>query len=293
MYLQNGLSFAALESAAGDRVQFVLVPYPRASRYGLPDGYRTHEEEHRLLQDALTRWVAEVFDRPTFDKHLPTVLVAHFHVRGANVNRSLFRLSDADDVLIDPAVLMAGWAYVALGHIHAPQAVGGVETVRYPGPLDRLDCGEMSDPRGVLLVDVGPHGVTGPPVWLPIDPTPMYDVTLADPDAELPTLVGAHADRETAIVRVEVHTDGTQLGRDEIARRLRAIFPRMHQFTWVGDEPAAADGDAAASAAGSGKPFADKVREYLTAALTDDPDRDAVLALAERFLADDLVEATP
>jgi hypothetical protein len=121
----------------------------------------------------------------------------------------------------------------------------------------------------------------------------MYDVTLTDPGAELPTLAAKHTDRESAIVRVEVHAGGTQLGRDEIARRLRAIFPRMHQLTWTGDEPAVVDGDATASAAGSGKPFADKVREYLTAALTNDSDRDAVLALAERFLADDLVEATP
>ena len=222
MYLQNGLAFGRFEAAGGDAAQFVLVPYPRAVRYRLPDGYRTREEEHTLLRDHLTTWLTdEVFKKAGFDPHLPTVLVAHLHVRGATLNRSLFRMSDADDVLVEQAVLQHGWAYAALGHIHQPQAVGGVETVRYPGPLDRLDFGERDDDRGVLVFDLGPAGVTVPPAWLPIDPTPFHDITLADPDAELPDLAAAYPDRETAVVRVTIEKDGDELGRDQRREQAR------------------------------------------------------------------------
>lgn len=289
MYLQNGLAFGKLTTPAGEAAQFVLVPYPRAVRYELPDAYRTREEEHRLLQTRLGEWMTAVLADPRFDPHLPSVLVAHLHVRGANVNNALFRMSDADDVLIDPAVLQTGWAYAALGHIHLPQAVGGVETVRYPGPLDRLDFGERTDERGVLLVELGPAGVVGSPAWLPLDPTPMHDITIADPDADLAGLADQYPDRETAIVRVRVEADGTTSSRDEVSRRLKALFPRLHQLHFPETTPAG-EATPAPGAADADKPFADRVRAYLTDALTDDPDRDAVLALADTFLADEPTE---
>lgn len=286
LYIQNGLTFGAFESPGGERVQFVLVPYPNTVRYNLPHEYRTPEEQHRLLQHTLTNWVGEVFQKPDFDMHLPTVLAAHLHVRGANLNRSLFRISEAEDVLFDPAVLKSAWAYVALGHIHLPQAIDGVETIRYPGPLDRLDFGERDDDRGVLLVEVGPSGVVGAPTWLPLEPTPMHDLTLSDPDTELASLPEKYADRERAIVRVQVSQPATStLSRDEIARRLRTTFPRLHQITWMTEAVAAAEADPTTRPVPVS--FSDTVRQHLMDALAGDADRDAVLALAETFLADE------
>lgn len=285
MYLQNGLTFGRLGDA-----QFVLVPYPRAVRYELPDDYRTREQEHALLRDRLTTWLtAEVFGKPGFDPHLPTVLVAHLHVRGANVNQSLFRMSDADEVMVEQAVLQHGWAYAALGHIHLAQAVGGVETVRYPGPLDRLDFGEKTNDCGVLLFDLGPTGLVAPPTRLPLDPTPFHDITIADPDAELPGLAEKYPDRDTAIVRIAVENDGVALGRDEIGRKLKSLFPRLHQLKFPDHAPG--DAKPVPGADDAAQPFADRVRAYLADVLQDDADRDAVLALAETFLAAESPEA--
>lgn len=284
LYIQNGLSFGTFESVSGERVQFVLVPYPNAVRYELPHDYRTREEEHRLLQHHLTEWIGQVFLRPDFDPRLPTVLAAHLHIRGANLNRSLFRLSEADDIQFDPAVLKSAWAYVALGHIHLAQAIDGVETLRYSGPLDRLDLGERDDDRGVVLVEVGPTGVIGSPTWLPLEPTPMHDLTLSDPDAELASLAEKYPDRERAIVRIQVSQPATsELSRDEIARRLRSLFPRLHQITWATEAVEATDRPAATPPAPAS--FSDTIRQHLTDALAGDPDRDAVLTLAETFLA--------
>ena len=290
MYLQNGLAFGRFEAAAGDTAQFVLVPYPRAVRYELPDGYRTREEEHRLLQTKLAEWMTQTLTNPKFDPHLPSVLVAHLHVRGANVNNALFRISEAEDVLIDAAVLQTGWAYAALGHIHLPQVVGDVQTVRYSGPLDRLDFGEKTDTRGVLVFDLGPTGVTAVPQWVPLEPTPFHDVTVADPDAELPALAEKYPDRDTAIVRITIEKDGEKVSRDEIGRRLRALFPRLHQLRFPETTPA---DEATSSASGADKPFAERVRAYLADSLADDPDRDAVIALAETFLDAEAKESAP
>jgi hypothetical protein len=64
-------------------------------------------------------------------------------------------------VLFDLADLNPSWAYVALGHVHRPQTIGGSDNVRYCGSLDRLDFGETHDEYGVLLVEVGRTGLAG------------------------------------------------------------------------------------------------------------------------------------
>ncbi len=287
MYLQNGLAFGRFEARPGDTAQFVLVPYPRAVRYELPDDYRTREAEHRLLQSALTEWMARTLEDPKFDAKLPTVLVAHLHVRGANVNRGLFRISDADDVQIDAAVMRTGWSYAALGHIHQPQAVGDVPTVRYPGPLDRLDFGEKDDERGVIVFDLGPKGVIGAPRWLPLEPTPFLDVRVADPDAELPALAEKYPQREKVIVRVFIEKDGTT-SRDEVGRKVKTLFPRLHQLHFPEVAPR---NETRTSAPSDEKPFADRVCAYLEAELAADPDRALVLSLANKILNDEAKEA--
>src|SRR5262249_19973705 len=147
----------------GDAVQLVLVPYPFISRYDLSAAaYRTKEEENRLLHAEVTKWVQGLASRDGFDPGLPTILAAHLHVRGSEVH-SLYKLNERDDVLFDLADLTPGWAYVALGHVHKPQALGGLANVRYPGSLDRLDFGETHDDHGALLVDIDRAGLAREP----------------------------------------------------------------------------------------------------------------------------------
>lgn len=277
MYLLNGRAVATLKSAAGNRVQFVLVPYPFASRYELNAAeYKTKEEESRLLHSMVAEWIQQSSTK--LDHALPTVMAAHLHVRGSEVH-SLYKMTDRDDILFDFADLNPGWAYVALGHIHKPQALGGAENVRYPGSLDRLDFGDAHDP-GVLLLEIdGANAVV--PTRLPIPGTPFHTIALADPDAELPTLAEKYPDRGTAIVRFTV-SPPTATSRDEVARELRRLFPNWHEIKWA---DAGAPSDAPAKFAPRAG-FETTVRDYLTEQLAGDPDRDAVLTLAETYLKD-------
>jgi exonuclease SbcD len=284
MYLLNGRAVATLTTGGGGRVQFVFIPYPFASRYELSAAeYRTKEEENQLLHGRIAEWVQGLPNRPGFDPHLPTVLTAHLHIRGAEVSaQSKYVLTERDDVQFDFADLNPGWAYIALGHVHKPQALKGQTNVRYCGSLDRLDFGETHDDHGVLLVEVGRSGLTREPERLPIPATPFHTIALADPAIDLPTLAERYPDRETAIVRVTVSPSAAGPSRDEIARQVRRLFPRLHELKWT-DKPC---GDE------SGGPemftpradFAVAVRDYLNKRLTDDSDKEAVLALADEFL---------
>jgi hypothetical protein len=70
--------------------------------------------------------------------------------------------------------------------------------------------------------------------------------------------------------------------RDEIARQLRRLFPRLHDLRWADTQSEGTTPSAFAPRAG----FETTVRDYLTQKLTEagDADKDAVLALAETFL---------
>ena len=93
-----------------------------------------------------------------------------------------------------------------------------------------------------------------------------------------------YPDHGTAIVRVEATHTGTGLSRDEVNRALRRLFPRLHELKWADTSP---EGDASAQPAFTPREgFAATVRGYLAERLKDDADKDAVLELAESFLAE-------
>ena len=132
-------------------------------------------------------------------------------------------------MLFDLADLNPAWAYVALGHVHKPQTLGGMAHVRYPGSLDRLDFGETHNDHGVLLVEIGQSGLVDKPKPLSIPPTPFHTITLADPEADLLKLA-ERPDWETAIVKVTVAQSDAGMSRDEISRQLRGLFRRLYEL---------------------------------------------------------------
>lgn len=285
MYLLNRTYFGRLQTATGDKAQFVLVPYPTVSRYGdAADVYRSKDEENRLLQGRVAEWIKSVPEHPEFDRQLPTILAAHLHVRGAELH-TLYKISECDDVVFDIGFLPTSWAYIALGHIHKPQCLSGMAHVRYPGSLDRLDFGEKADDKSVVLIDVGPSGLRGEPLLLPLPASPMHDLAIANAAAELPTLADRYPDRASALVRIVVKHAPSGPSRDEVERELRQLFPRYTDIRWT--KPEGTSGTAGIS------PRADcrtTVRAFLASQLGNDPDRDAVLALAETFLSGEAIQ---
>lgn len=282
MYLVNGRAVAQLKSSDGERVQFVLVPYPFANRYDLSAGdYRSKEEENRLLHHNVADWIRNASTKSNFDLTLPTILVAHLHVRGSEMH-TLYKLTERDDICFDFADLNPMWAYVALGHIHKPQILGGAENVRYSGSLDRLDFGDTHNDHGILLVEID-RAKRVTTQRIPIPGTPFYTITLplASPEVELASLVDRFPDRQKALVRFHLSPPSGGRSRDDIVRELRRLYPRWCEFNWA--DPRTADTEESKRfvvRAG----FETTIRDYLNEKLVGDPDRTAVLELAETFL---------
>jgi DNA repair exonuclease SbcCD nuclease subunit len=195
----------------------------------------------------------------------------------------LFKVTEESDVVFDTGHLgLDRVQYVALGHIHKPQSLPGLPHVRYCGSLDHLHFDERDNETGVVLVEIGPMGLVRDPEVLPLQPTAMHALTIADPATELVGLAECVPDRDNTLVKIQATYIPGGPTRDEIIRAIRVAFPRYTEINWVKAET----GDSTGRTAGI-KPAADHratVREFLTRELKDDPGRDALLKLAEEFL---------
>jgi exonuclease SbcD len=191
MYIAPYPRLLRLADAEGTVVQFVLMPYPTPSWYlrGADVQPRSIEEKHRMIQEKFTRTLAQLQTPANgFDESQQAVLVSHIHVRGVNP-RKLFQITEAEDVLFEANAIPYSWAYVAYGHIHqAGKVKEDVEHVRYAGSVERLNFGEAEDEKSVVLLEIGPDGLRGTPQTLPLPATPIYQIELTDPLAQIPLL---------------------------------------------------------------------------------------------------------
>jgi len=102
-------------------------------------------------------WAAAVELQREMGTRVPVILTGHlFAAGGITVEGDGVRdrlAGSLDRVRAD--VFAEEAAYVALGHLHVPQTVGGRETVRYPGSPVPVGFGEADQRKEVVIVTVG------------------------------------------------------------------------------------------------------------------------------------------
>jgi exonuclease SbcD len=93
-------------------------------------------------------------------KHRPAgeraILMAHAFVAGGAECESERPLSVGGAGTVDAGAL-AGFDYVALGHLHAPQRIGG-DGIRYSGSLLKYSFDEAQQAKGIYLVEMDGAG---------------------------------------------------------------------------------------------------------------------------------------
>jgi exonuclease SbcD len=235
------------------------------------------------LMRAFTAKLHQLRDSEHFNSDFPAILSAHIAVRGSELP-TLFRLSDQEDVVFSDADLPTGFAYVALGHIHKPQCLGGQSHVRYSGSIERLDLGERYDEKSVVVFDVGPEGLQGEPRTLPLEATPVYEIDIRSPGEEIPQLKAKLTDGRRHLVKINCSWTAGVDNREEMLRELDQLFPRWYDRQV--SESSALGPTLTIGEPTRGKSFEDTVRDYLNQELAhhEDDVREAVLAKAEALL---------
>src|SRR5262249_21984333 len=286
LYLATEPALLRLQDRDGVPVQFLLMPYPTPARYLTDETtqrYQGLDEKNRHLTQAFTEQMHALRESEHFNPDLPAVLSAHIGVRGSELH-TLFRLSEQEDVVFDETLLPTGFAYVALGHIHKHQLIGGQTHVRYSGSIEKMDLGEQNDDKGVVLFDVGAEGLVGEPWTLPLESTPCYVVEVLDPAEDIPKLKAKYPDAKRHLVKVLCRYTAGVHNREETLRQLEEIFPRWYDREI--NESSALGPTLVAGEASRSRSFEETVRGYLEQELVQhsDAQRAAVLALAEEMM---------
>ncbi|WP_299188563.1 exonuclease SbcCD subunit D C-terminal domain-containing protein [uncultured Psychrobacter sp.] len=115
-------------------------------------GIRAHYDEVASIAKAKQTELAEANQR-----HIPIIATGHLFAAGGTTTeddgvRELY-VGSLGKVSAD--MFDESFDYVALGHLHVPQRVGGRETIRYSGSPIAMGFGEARQQKQVLLIQFG------------------------------------------------------------------------------------------------------------------------------------------
>ncbi len=113
------------------------------------------EARRSRLQEAMVehfRRVAAHIEAHTPAAELPVIATGHLYATGAETSAKQDNIYLGNTENIRAEQFPDTFDYVALGHIHRPQAVGGREHIRYSGSLIPLSFSETLDEKSVILL---------------------------------------------------------------------------------------------------------------------------------------------
>jgi DNA repair protein SbcD/Mre11 len=164
------------------------------------------------------------------------VLLAHLFTDGAIPGGGEHQITIGIEYAVSPSRLPATASYVALGHVHRPQAVRGAPSpTRYAGSLLQLDFGEKEQTKSVAIVDATPG-----------QPAKVREVALSagkrllDVEGTMDRVLTRGEQLADAYLRVFVHTEGPVPG---IAGQIRDMLPNAVDVQLVYERADAIEGD--------------------------------------------------
>jgi exonuclease SbcD len=107
--------------------------------------------------DVMAAQIAEA--RATVLEGMRWVVVAHAFVVGGRTTETERPLGLMGGLETVPATVFDGACYVALGHLHRPQAAGA-DHIRYSGAWMGFGFDEAGETKSMTLVELGPDGVS-------------------------------------------------------------------------------------------------------------------------------------
>ena len=115
-------------------------------------GIRAHYDEVASIAKARQQHLSDAHQR-----HIPIIATGHLFAAGSKTTeddgvRDLY-VGSLGQISAD--MFDDGFDYVALGHLHVPQRVGGCERIRYSGSPIAMGFGEAKQQKQVLLVEFG------------------------------------------------------------------------------------------------------------------------------------------
>ncbi|WP_174875354.1 exonuclease subunit SbcD [Vogesella oryzae] len=141
------------------------IPFIRPRDVLQSQAGQSAEEKQLSLQEAIRAHYQAVYQlacakREALRMPLPIIATGHLTTVGASASESVREIY-VGALEAFPTSAFPPADYIALGHIHRPQQVGGLEHIRYSGSPIPLSFDEAGQQKQVLLVDVDAIGLLG------------------------------------------------------------------------------------------------------------------------------------
>jgi len=138
------------------------VPFLRDRDVRVAEMGESPAEKERKLVEGIRKHYEAVFDRALelgkeADLDVPMVAMGHLFTAGGRVGEDdgVRELYVGSLVRVAPGMFPRYLDYVALGHLHVPQAAGEAPPVRYSGSPLPMSFGEAGRTKSVCLVEIG------------------------------------------------------------------------------------------------------------------------------------------
>src|SRR5690606_5054574 len=140
------------------------IPFLRARDLLRSEAGQSGEEKQRSLQQAIAEHYRQCHEQALALRRthgpLPIIASGHLTTVGASASESVREIY-VGSLEAFPTNAFPEADYIALGHIHRPQKVGGQEHIRYSGSPIPLSFDEAGQQKEVLLVDLDQIGLCG------------------------------------------------------------------------------------------------------------------------------------
>ena len=139
------------------------IPFIRPRDVLLSQAGQSAQDKQQSLQQAIQQHYQDLYalaeaKRAELGGDLPIIATGHLTTVGASASDSVREIY-VGSLEAFPTSAFPQAAYIALGHIHRPQKVGGLEHIRYCGSPIALSFDEAKQQKEVLLVELDSGGL--------------------------------------------------------------------------------------------------------------------------------------
>lgn len=229
-----------LPDAKNPLVAMAMVPFLRDRDLRTSkSGESAAEIQAQLVEGIKNRYAETAEATRSMGLACPVIGLGHLTVVGARPCDSERDIHIGGLGAVKPDIFDDAYAYVALGHLHRPQAADQAGRIRYAGSPIALSFSEAGDAKEVRILDVTPDGLTQSSLVIPnVRRLVQLRTTRADLAAGLATITteGGHLKTwvevviEDATLQDDLNEEVRRLseGKDfEVLKVLRGLSPVM------------------------------------------------------------------
>jgi len=137
-----------------EKIVVAAIPFLKEKDIRLATESESYADKIEKIKEGLGNYFKKVnsYYSANYTK-IPFIVMAHLYVQGVESSESEREIQIGNQAGVSSTIFGKIPHYVALGHIHKPQTVGGSEHIRYSGSPISLSFSEREDKKQIVIIE--------------------------------------------------------------------------------------------------------------------------------------------